>query len=213
MHNVINNKVLILNAAWLPIGVLSAKKVLEDMNSSRHPKKAIKIEYLIKKNGEPDYTNPTEIIPLAWDEWVTLCPRECDEDSIRTVSMEIRIPTVAIVGSNYNKLPIKTFRPTKKNLYDKYEGKDFWTGEKLSYCETTIDHIHPKSKGGNNSWGNLAITSAKINRLKSDMDAKEFTIRHGYKPQYKLKNPQPVTAHVLIKTLNPDWGIFLDKIK
>jgi hypothetical protein len=213
MYNILNNKVLILNSAWLPIGTLTVKKTLEDMNSSRHPKKAIKIEYLVKKNGEPDYANPTEIIPLAWNEWVTLSPRGFDDCSINTISMEIRVPTVAIVGSNYNKLPIKTFRPTKKNLYDKYNGTDFWTGEKLPYNDTTIDHIHPKSKGGQSGWDNLAITSAKINRLKSDMDAKDFTIKYGYQPQYKLKNPQPVTAHVLIKTLSPDWGIFLDKIK
>ena len=213
MINILNHKVLMLNASWLPICTLPVKKVLEDMNSANCPKKAIKIEYLEDENGEPDYTSPSEIIPLGWDEWVTLPPREYDEFSIHTVNLEIRVPTVAIVGSNYNKLPIKTFRPTKKNLYERYEGVDFWTGEKLTYNETTLDHLHPKSRGGKNSWDNLAITSSKINRLKNDMTIDEFVSKHGYTPKYKLKNPRPMTAHLLIKALNPDWSIFLDKIK
>lgn len=202
-----------LNASWLPVGVSPVKKVLEDMNSSRSPKKALKIEYFQHPNGDIDYNNPIEIIPLPWDEWVTLAPRSFDEDSIRTIKMEIRVPTVAIVGSNYNKLPIKTFRPTKRNVYEKYEGRDYWTGEKISYHEATLDHVQPKSKGGNNTWENLAITKGKINRLKDRMDPKVFEAEYGYKPHYKLKAPPPMTAHILIKTLNPDWAIFLDKIK
>lgn len=209
--NILNRKVLVLNAAWLPTGTKTVKKVLEDMNSSRKPHKALKIEYALDQHGQPDFSKPVEVIPLAWAEWITLNPRPHDEHVIRTPKLEIRVPTVAIVGSDYNKLPVKTFRPTKKNIYERYGGKDYWTGEQLSYKDCTLDHVHARSKGGYNSWDNLAPTSGKINRLKADMPAEEFTKKYGYKPQYRLHEPPPVTAQVLIAEICPDWSMFLVK--
>lgn len=205
MENSIYKHVLVLNKSWMPIATCSVKKALEDMNSSKYPKKALKIEYL-KDKGKPNFSNPTEIIPLAWKEWSTLSPREHDQDSIRTVSLELRIPTVIIVGSNYNQMPIKTFRPNKRNLYEQYGGRCIWTGDVIPYKKATVEHIHPKSKGGDNSWKNLAIASAEKNREKADKTLEEY----GVTPKYKLIDPKPVPAHVLIKSiLHPDWNIFL----
>jgi 5-methylcytosine-specific restriction endonuclease McrA len=175
------------------------------MNSSKHPKKAIKIEYLKNADGTFDFSAPTEVLPLAWEEWVTLSPREFDEDSIRTVSMEIRVPTVLIVGSKYNKLPVKTYRPTKLNIYKHYNGVCGYTGKKLSYSNTTLDHVIPRSRKGGNTWGNLVLCDGEINRLKADRTPEEA----GLKLKYKLSEPPPVTAQVLIKATNPDWSIFL----
>jgi 5-methylcytosine-specific restriction endonuclease McrA len=204
--NILNRKVILLNAAWLPIGTTTVKNALEDMNSSKQPKKALKIEYLKGENGEYDFSAPSEILPLAWKEWATLSPREFDEDSIRTVSLELRVPTVVIVGSKYNKLPKKTFRPTKRNIYDQYGGRCVWSGEIIPYKSSTIEHMHPRSRGGNNSWSNLALASPELNRLKADRTPEEF----GVVPKYKLKEPKPVTAAFLIKSEHPDWAIFLD---
>jgi len=205
MANILNKSVLLLNKAWLPIGTTTVKSAMEDMNSSKHPKKALKIEYA-ERDGKYDFSAPTEILPLDWKEWITLSPRDFDEDSIHTVSLEIRIPTVIIVGSNYNKLPVKTFRPTKKNLYDQYGGRCIWSGEVVPYKQATIEHMHPKSRGGSNTWGNLAIADPTLNRQKADRTPTEF----GVIPKYSLQEPKPVPAHVLIKSImSPDWNIFL----
>jgi len=207
MGNILDKKVLLLNAAWLPIGTATVKSVFEDMNSSRHPKKALKIEYAKNAKGEFDFSAPTEVLPLAWAEWETLSPREFDEDSIHTVKLELRVPTVVIVGSKYNKLPVKTFRPTKRNIYNHYQGKCIWTGEVIPYGSVTLEHMQPRSRGGDNSWKNLALASPEANREKADRTPEEF----GVKPKYKLSEPSPVTAQMLIKATNPDWAIFLIK--
>jgi 5-methylcytosine-specific restriction endonuclease McrA len=206
MANILNKHVLLLNKAWVPIGTVTVKKAFEDMNSSKHPKKALKIEYACDDNGEFDFSAPTEILPLAWNEWATISPREFDEDSIRTINLELRIPTVIIVGSNYNLMPVKTFRPTKKNIYDHYGGRCVWTGKVIPYKKATIEHMHPRSRGGKNTWGNLAIADPEPNREKADRTPEEY----GVKPKYKLSEPKPVPAHVLIKSvISPDWNIFL----
>ncbi len=209
MSNIVYSKVLCLNAAWLPIGTCTVKKALEDMNSIRSPKKALKIEYAKDENGQYDFSKPTEIIPLDWDNWVQLTPREFDADSIRTPAMQLRVPTV-IICTKYNKLPVKTFRPTKRNIYERYGGKDYWTGEDLSYKDCTLDHVKPRSKGGGNSWENLAPTSGRVNRMKADMNPEDFAAKTGHKPHFKLSEPKAVPASFIIKSfINPDCQIFL----
>lgn len=206
MRNILNNHVLVLNKSWIPIGTCSVKKALEDMNSSKQPKKALKIEYLKDEKGNFDFSNPTEVLPLNWAEWITITPREFDEGSIRTVKIDIRIPTVVIVGSNYNQLPVKTFRPTKKNIYDHYNGVCAYSGKKLTYKNMTLDHIQPRSRNGGNTWGNLVPCDADINRIKADRTPEEA----GLKLRYKPTEPKPVPAHVLIRqVISPDWNMFL----
>lgn len=203
----INRPVLLLNACWQAIDTITLKKAMEDMNSSRTPKLALKIEYQRTDNGF-DFTKPTEIIPLKWGEWITLSSREYDEDCIRTPNLEIRIPTV-LIAPKYQKIPKKTFRPTKRNLYDKYGGKCVWTGEQISYSSASIEHMTPKSRGGKNTWENLAIASPKMNHKKADRTVEEF----GIEPKYKLVSPKPVPVSVLIRAINPDWAIFVDDNK
>ena len=209
MSNILDRKVLLLNAAWLPIGTTTVKSAFEDMNSSKHPKKALRIEYVKNDKGEFDFSAPTDISPLTWAEWEKLSPREFDEDSINTVKLELRVPTVVIVGSKYNKLPVKTFRPTKRNIFNHYQGKCAYTGRDLSYGEVTLDHVIPRSRNGGNTWANLVPCDGATNRLKADKTPDEA----GLKLKYKISEPSPVTAQVLIRAINPDWAIFLAHTK
>lgn len=209
MNNIIYKKVLVLNKGFIPIATTTVKEALEDMNNIKSPKSALKIEYDQISKGKYDFSKPIEIIPLVWNYWQQLSPRDFDEDCVRTPNMIIRVPTV-IVCPNYSKIPLKTFRATKKNIYKKYNGKDYWTGEDLSYNDCTLDHVKARSKGGSGDWDNIAPTSGKINRLKGNMDPKEFSEKFGYKPQYKLSEPKPVPSHLIIKeSICPDWLLFL----
>ena len=205
MSRILNQRVLVLNAGWLAIGFRPLKKVIEDMNSSRSPKKALKIEYGLTPSGEPDYDNITEMLPLGWDDWVTLLPRHFDEDVIRSARMEVRIPTV-VIAPNYNKVPIKRFRATKRNIYERYGGKCAYTGRALSYKEATLDHVNPRSRGGGNTWQNLVLSDGPVNRKKADRTPQEA----GMKLLYKPSEPSPVPMQVLIReALHPDWRPFM----
>lgn len=205
MSNVIYHKVLVLNRGWQPIGTCTVKKALEDMHSLKSPKLAFKIEYSKNENNEYDFNSPIEMIPLKWDLWEQLSPRDFDTDVIRTPSMVIRTPTVIICPS-YDKMPLKTFRATKKNIYEKYNGICAYTGKKLSYKEATLDHILPKSRGGKNDWNNMVISDGEINRKKSNKTPEEA----GLKLLYKTQQPKPVPASLIIRSIiSPDWAYFL----
>jgi hypothetical protein len=211
----LNQQVLVLNAAWQAIGTTPLCTALSDMNSSKSPKLAIKIEYFKDEEGNYHLDKPTEIIPLGWDEWITLSPREFDVDVVRTPRLEIRVPTV-VITKTYSLMPKKTFKPTSRNVYNMYNGICYWSGEKLSFHDASIEHIISKDEwkkknlpGSPNTWKNLAPAKKKINHLKDNMNPKDFEKKYGYKPQYKLKEPKEVPASILIKALQPDWSIFV----
>lgn len=205
--SVLNKHCLVLNAGWFAIGTCTVAKAIGDIYIGS--KKPIKIEYL--KNGDSyDFDKPTEIIPLDWNSWEQLSPREFDEGSIKTPKMELRIPTV-IITPNYKQNKKRTYKLNNNSLYEHYKGIDYWTGEVISRNQSSKDHVKARSKNGDNSWHNIALTSKKINYLKGNMEPEEFMKKYGYKPHYKLTEPKPVDAQSLIKVLERDWALFLLK--
>ena len=62
-----------------------------------------------------------------------------------------------------------------ENLFIRQNYKCIYTGEELIPGKNaSIDHIIPKSKGGNNDISNLQWVSKKINNAKRDMTHEEF---------------------------------------
>ena len=69
--------------------------------------------------------------------------------------------------------------------------RDNWT---CAYCGgvgTTIDHIHPQSKGGENTWLNLIAACEECNQLKADMSLSEFEKEYGAKLLWQPYVPDP----------------------
>jgi len=217
MSNVLHKKVLVLNANWAPIGFCSVQTALQDMNSSKTPKLAIKVEYYKDDNGSYHFDMPIEMIPLRWDEWVELSPREVDVGKIRTSKLEIRVPTV-LIAPKYKKIPFKKFRPTKSNLGDHYNYQCYYSGRKLSPKEMNVEHVISRDEwrrrglpGSPNTWQNLAPCDVKLNHKKSNLTLKEFEEKFGYKPQYKLSEPPPVAIAINSGMMdeNSDWKFFI----
>lgn len=204
----LHKSVLIVNSGGIPVDTTTVQDAISDVYTGS--KRAMKIEYWKDENGQYDFSKCVELLPLNFADWSQLGPREFDEFSIKSAKMEIRVPTV-VSAPNFHNLNIKTFKPTRKTMFEHYKGVDYWTGKQIPYGKTTKDHVKAKSKKGGNGWDNLAITSSEINLLKGDMSAEEFTKKYGYKPHYQLSEPKPVTAQSLLKILNQDWALFIEK--
>ena len=209
MKNIIHKRVLVLNKSWLPIRFSTVQEELSNMNSKKSPKTALKIEYLQLPDGTYDFNNPIEILPLRWNEWAELMPRPHDEDCIHTPRTIIRVPTV-VIATNYSSIPMRRFRPTKSVLFNLQKGLDAYTGQPISYNDANVDHIIPRSKGGQSTFENQVITCKKINSKKADKMLHETDLI------LKLKNKEPLPTPATIQMIKesveePDWRIFLFK--
>ena len=89
---------------------------------------------------------------------------------IGTASGKIQFPTIVRFLSGIVAGKIKNVkrgsRPSKKTVWLRDKGACQYCDKKLSIKESTIDHVIPKSRGGNHSWSNVVIACQKCNQKK-----------------------------------------------
>ena len=201
---------LSLNSNWQPIGYKTVKDAIIDLCGSEIDGKpsilALDINYELNENGESNLSAPTTMQPTSWREWLKLTIRPWDL-VINSAHMSIRVPTIIIV-TNFNKMPVKSFRgkPSKDAIYTRDRGICQYTGKKIDRNSATVDHIIPRSKGGENSWANLVLCSRDINSKKGNRLNTEVGLKLIKQPSI----PQPVPVSSLIKEAkHRDWEHFL----
>lgn len=80
---------------------------------------------------------------------------------------------------NYVYLPFKKVPMNKKNIFKR-------DGNECGYCGSktnlTLDHIKPKSKGGEHTWDNLITCCKKCNEKKDDLTPSQAGLTMRIKP-------------------------------
>jgi len=206
----IENKLLVLklNKYWVVVDTAIVGDALIDLAAGKNSY-ALDIDYAVTEDGKPDTSKAPNIRPVTWEEWITLPVRPWDF-SIRTVKMEIRVPTV-MIAKNYTKVPEVRFSdiPSAEQIRIRDGNICQYTGRKLKRGEGSLDHILPKSRGGSNTWENLVYACKEINSLKGDKTIKEAGLRLIRKPV----KPKPIPRTLLIREAkHPDWRLFLKEI-
>ncbi|WP_117208467.1 HNH endonuclease [Allorhizocola rhizosphaerae] len=83
-------------------------------------------------------------------------------------------------------------------------------GGRCQYCAgpaETIDHVHPRSKGGLHVWENVVAACARCNHHKGDRTLREL----GWKPITKPTVPNGAAWRILgHRTPDPRWAAWLE---
>ena len=107
------------------------------------------------------------------------------EKKLRTPSDQYDFPSV-IRLRRYIRLPYTKVVLTRRNVMRR-------DGFRCQYCgqksKLTIDHIHPKSRGGKDTWENLTTACDKCNVKKGNRTPKEANMALRSKPY----RPIPIT--------------------
>jgi hypothetical protein len=210
--NTIANKLICLNlnSSWQPVGFKTVKDAIIDLcgaESDGKPKSlALDIDYNIDEYGEPILDDPKSMTPVSWSDWMKLPIRSWDL-TISSPNMEIRVPTV-LISVNYNKMPVKHFKgkPSKDAIFNRDNGICQYTGRKIEKNQATVDHVIPRSKGGEDSWTNLVLCSKDVNSKKGN----RFNSDIGLKLLRNPVAPQPIPVYALIREAkHQDWKHFL----
>lgn len=90
--------------------------------------------------------------------------------SIRTGSGEFPFPTKVRFTTGVFIGKIKKFRGkpklSKKNLWLRDGGLCQYCSKKIALSNCTIDHVVPKSRGGDHTWENVALSCSSCNQKK-----------------------------------------------
>jgi len=102
-----------------------------------------------------------------------------DGRNLRSVSRTMPFPSIVRL-SFYVRVPYKKIVLSRKNIIRR-------DGHQCQYCgkgdvTLTVDHVIPKSKGGNDSWENLVAACVSCNNRKGDRMPSEAGIKLRRKP-------------------------------
>ena len=125
------------------------------------------------------------------------------EDEISSPSVTFKIPSV-IVLKNVVKFISRSIRATRNNIIWRDKNTCQYCGYVGTSSNLTLDHVLPKSRGGDNSWLNLVTCCKKCNQKKRDRTPEEADM--------KLLNKPVKPKHTVLKNINevqPIWNIYL----
>ena len=198
-----NHKILVLNKFYFPIGVEGIEKTFGNIFSGSVV--PLDVSYETDDKGDILFENIEYFATVKGaDEWIKLPIRPYDE-YLQTTRGPIRVPTV-VICANYDKIVYNKVQfPTKSNIYKRDNFTCVYTGKKLSKDELSIDHVIPKSKGGNDTWENLVTCDRMLNSKKGSLTLAEAGLKLAYKP-YKPKNG------MIFDSFKEEWSAFLKNV-
>jgi 5-methylcytosine-specific restriction endonuclease McrA len=138
--------------------------------------------------------------------WRTLPVRE-EDDAIPIVGGSLRVPRVVHL-LRYDRTPRVTVRLTRRNLMFRDAHQCQYCGKRPPLRELNIDHVLPRSRGGDDSWENL-VTACRICNLrkgwKTPEEANMRLARKPFRPKWSM------TAQILLGQGNKyrEWEPFL----
>lgn len=189
------NLVLLLTHYWTPLNVTSVKEGLKKLMGAkeRFHKTRPKVVAVAGDGNTCD-----------WDTWLEYKHGFYPEQPfIRSVNHVIPVPTILLTTANFTYNAKR--KPSLKYLYKKYEGLCQICGNHFPQNQLTIEHIKPKSKGGDNDYFNLTLTCVKCNSRKGSI----FPY-YDFKGDI-LKAEPPKPFYEVGNVIREEWKPFLFK--
>lgn len=121
---------------------------------------------------------------------------------LRTVSTSYALPSVVRLW-RYRKVPFRRIMLSRKNIFTR-------DGNRCQYCKTsrgplTLDHVIPKTMGGDDTWENLVCACAKCNNKKGDRTPEQA----GMKLLKRPARPNFITFIQRNVAIGNQWRPFL----
>lgn len=108
----------------------------------------------------------------------------------------------------YRHVPSRIQEVTRKHIYQRDGHTCQYCGKQFSAMHLTLDHVQPKSRGGQKTFSNLVTSCQLCNRRKADRTPEEANMP-------LLNKPRPVTIHTAKEIMrnsgaeDPKWRRYL----
>lgn len=128
------------------------------------------------------------------------------QDWIRSVNFEIQVPRV-IRLLRYDKSPRRTLRFNRRNVFARDDHCCQYCGKSFPASELSMDHVVPRSRGGQTTWENVVCCCLKCNARKGGRTPQEARMSLLQPP--KTPTQSPLLAHRLNNPKYATWRYFL----
>ena len=130
-----------------------------------------------------------------------------NDDWVHTVSFAVRVPKV-IRLLLYDRFPEQTVKFNRRNIFARDENRCQYCGEKFSTSELSLEHIVPRSRGGESTWQNVVCACTECNKRKGGRTPREAHMKLVRRPVKPRRNP--LLKLKLRSEKYESWKQFLD---
>jgi 5-methylcytosine-specific restriction endonuclease McrA len=124
-----------------------------------------------------------------WEDWSRLEPSD-DQAFIQAVTQRFCVPEIVALV-NFDRIPASSVTFSRRNLFKRDRYTCQYCGSQPVADELTIDHVIPRSQGGQSTWTNCVLACVDCNHKKADrtpdqarMRLRKAPIRPGWNPVY-----------------------------
>jgi 5-methylcytosine-specific restriction endonuclease McrA len=133
--------------------------------------------------------------------------RQEDDDWVRTSSSQIQVPRVIRLFA-YEKMPKHTVKFNRRNIFARDNNQCQYCGRKFPTPELSLDHVVPRSQGGQSTWENIVCACVNCNVRKGGRTPKQAHLSLIRKPEKPKRSP--LLNLKLTHKKYQSWKTFLD---
>ena len=130
------------------------------------------------------------------------------EDWIRAVNFELQVPRV-IRLLRFDRVPRTVVKFNRRNIFLRDRNHCQYCDRRYAATELSLDHVIPRSRGGQTTWENIVCACLKCNVRKGGRTPREARMKLCREPKKPKRNP--LLAHRLGSHKYASWKNFLDE--
>ena len=198
-YSALDASVLVLNKTFLAVHIISVRRAFC---------------LLCKDLAEVVHLEDGQFATYDFQSWAELSayraahfrPGE-DDDWVRTPSAEIQAPRVIrLLG--YDRMPKQTVKFNRRNIFARDNNQCQYCGKKFPTSELSLDHVIPRSQGGQTTWENIVCACVACNVRKGGRTPREANMALIRKPEKPKRSP--LLNLKLTNSKYQSWRSFLD---
>jgi 5-methylcytosine-specific restriction endonuclease McrA len=196
-ESALSASVLLLNRLYMAVRVVSARRALT---------------LLYRELAEVVSLNDGEYLAYDFDDWVEVSQAMQQfeperHDWIRTVHFQIAVPKIIrLLG--YDRLPAVGVKLNRRNLFARDQNRCQYCGKRFPTSELSLDHVIPRTLGGNNCWENIVCACIRCNVKKGGRTPHQAGLKLIVAPVRPKRSP--VLTIKLSDSKYASWKQFLD---
>ena len=206
---VLDNRVLVLNKNWQPVNVMSVLGAIHKVWKER-----------------ARFVDPETYATYDFEGWVSnwedaISQARIAEDRVVSgAGIALALPEV-VVCTEYGgyQSRVGSHRPPKfsrTNIYRRDKNTCQYCGHKHKVSDLTMEHVVPKSQGGQMTWTNIALACFSCNQKKKDRTPEKAGMRLIRQPFRPTAQDVAITpSERLMRKIGKDapqtWEAFLSK--
>ena len=177
-HSALNSNVLVLNKHYSAMRVISARRAFC---------------MLAKKIAEVVSVEDNQYLSYDFESW-----REVSElraryerehhEWVRCVRFELAVPKIVRLLF-YDRLPWMPVNLTRRNIYARDRNHCQYCGGKFPTSELSLDHVVPRSRGGQMTWNNVVCCCVDCNARKGGRLPREAGMKLVIEPVQPKRSP------------------------